>query len=259
MVDDKRLLGKREKCSYMYEDLNMESVAIDLNHDLIVDKRKHPKHDENEGISMDAPEDNYEDSIQLDKKEGMHDDLHGSSLFITTRRIQGIVKGTLGRQKEDDLLLNLKGSLFNRGLHMPSKVIGKSVVTPLTAFNSNTIQIRTGEPRAVNRINQPLSSFSYGNYQLSTAPFEFLLPQGSGLRGFSNAYEQEGYSQGYYMVPNKANSIRFNKMADITLEEIDRQYADGQILYQSSQKFRSVKGVLYQIMDEIEEYELLLK
>ena len=40
-MDDRRLLGKREKSKYLFGDLNIDKLAIDLDHDLIKDTRKH--------------------------------------------------------------------------------------------------------------------------------------------------------------------------------------------------------------------------
>jgi hypothetical protein len=258
MVNDKRLLGKREKCSYMYEDLNMDSVAIDLNHDLIVDKRKHTRNDHRNEVSDDGSEEDYEDSAEFHQQIEKKEEQHVSSIFKTTRRMQGIVKGTLGRERDGESLFGLKTSLFQRVQNVPSKLIGMPVVTPLTAFNSNTIQIRTNDQRNINRIGQPLSSFASGAQPFNNPNLDYMNNRWSGQRGVGYGYEPEGYSQGFCFAP-KMNSLRFQKMADIGLEELDSQFADGQIFYQSSQKFKSVKGVLYQVMEEIEEYELLLK
>lgn len=257
MVSDKRLLGKREKCSYMYEDLNMDNVAIDLDHDLIVDKRKHARNDLREELSINSSDVEGHDLLESEKNNRF-DGQQVSSLFKTTRRMQGIVKNTLGRDRFNENLAASKPSALQRGPNLPAKVVGMPVVTPLSAFNSNIIQIRTNDQRTVHRIGQPLSSFGGAGYPALNQPFEFMANRWSGSRGMGFGMEAEGYSQGLYFAP-KMNSLRFTKMADITLEDLNPQFADGQLFYQSSQKFRSVKGVLYQIMDEIEEYELLLK
>jgi hypothetical protein len=258
MISDKRLLGKREKCSYMYEDLNMDSVAIDLNHDLIVDKRKHtrngPKDDESE-LSSCSRNDTL---LETDNRMMRIDDTKGSLMAAGSRRTNCLIKGTLVKDRDRENGATLKTSILQKGQNMPAKVIGLPVVTPLTAFNSNTIQIRASDERLINRIGQPLSSFGHSNHPIQNSFIDSFNLRWTGSRGIGLGMDPEGYSQGYCFAP-KMNSLRFQRMPDISLDELDAQFADGQIFVQSSLKFRSVKGVLFQIMDEIEEYELLLK
>ena len=54
------------------------------------------------------------------------------------------------------------------------------------------------------------------------------------------------------------HSNRFSTI-DVTQEEWDSTYSDGRIVVISDNRYRSVRGIMFQIMEDVEELELLFK
>jgi hypothetical protein len=260
MVGDKRLLGKREKCRYMYEDLNIDCIAIDLNHDLYQDKRKHG---DGQNIDQDAafyvplaqPNQGYI-AQQINSNMIMHDyeESEGCPSQDHQEGIpeieQNMIQNGVYRRKE--LAIGLKGA------YQPSRIVGVTVPTPLALQNKNIEIMRFHDGRQPEELVPHYSSFQ----GLSSYPYSSTAFMAENRRLVQRAAHQSSaandYSQGFPMAP-KMNSLSFNRMADISINDFDTNFRDGQIVSSNSHRYRSVRGVLYQIMEEIEEYELLLK
>ena len=64
--NDKRLNTKRDKCKYLFENQNIDAIALDLNFDVFYDQRKYPKKDKK--TKLDSNQGEEEDFRCLGKR-----------------------------------------------------------------------------------------------------------------------------------------------------------------------------------------------
>lgn len=259
MANDKRLLGKREKCRYMYEDLNVDCIALDLNHDLVQDKRKHAGLD-----------DDFEENPEFPALSAVDGDFMAGQgpvkiLVQSRNEIRQLACGKHPMEGRDLQFRPIENeNLFPNPMTagqkrppMPAKLIGLAVHSPLAAYNMNALHV--GYQAFVHRPDD----FSYlsghqGGRPIGHMPFGHRLENQRDLRLGHLHRESAAFVPNYQLIP-KMNSMSFNKMADVTADDLNTDFKDGHVGMVANHRYRSVRGLLYQVMDDIEEYELLLK